>query len=67
MVTLPADEMDTEDVEPVDSSPWADSDRDYTYEEVNTSTGPLVSLHTFVEADSQVTILSTLVSSLAVR
>lgn len=38
VVPPPVDEMDTEDVEPVDSSPWANSDRDYTYEEVYTST-----------------------------
>lgn len=31
----PTDDMDNEDVEPVDSSPWANSDRDYTYEEVH--------------------------------
>lgn len=28
------EEMDNEDTEPVDSSPWAGSDRDYTYEEL---------------------------------
>ena len=28
-----------EDMEPVDSSPWAGSDRDYTYEEVGISSG----------------------------
>ena len=32
----PIDEVDAnEDVEPVDNSPWADSDRDYAYEEVS--------------------------------
>ena len=31
----PPDEGDmTEEVEPADTSPWAGSDRDYTYEEV---------------------------------
>lgn len=28
------DDIDTEDMEPVDNSPWAGTDRDYTYEEV---------------------------------
>lgn len=28
------DDIDTEDMEPVDNSPWAGTDRDYTYEEL---------------------------------
>ena len=32
----PIDDVDAnEDVEPVDNTPWADSDRDYAYEEVS--------------------------------
>ena len=33
------DEENLDEIEPMDSSPWADSDRDYSYEEVGGVTG----------------------------